>query len=65
MSDYSDAKLIENLNQDIAALEAERATLIKTLDLIGKGLAYENVTKAKTQSAGHELMRIARTLKGD
>ena len=29
------------------------------LTLIGKGLAYENVTKAKTNSAGNALLEIA------
>ena len=29
------------------------------LNLIGKGLAYENATKAKTNSAGHALLEIA------
>ena len=29
------------------------------LTLIGKGLAYENVTKAKTNSAGNVLLEIA------
>ena len=31
----------------------------KRLELIGKGLAWENVTKAKTNSAGHALLEIA------
>jgi len=29
------------------------------LTLIGKGLVYENVTKAKTNSAGNALLEIA------
>ena len=29
------------------------------IKLIGSGLAYENVTKAKTNSAGHTLLEIA------
>lgn len=29
------------------------------LNLIGKSLAYENTTKAKTNSAGHALLEIA------
>ena len=48
----------------IALLEAERELTINTLELMGKGLAYENVTKAKTQSAGRALMEIARKLRG-
>ena len=47
---------------EIEKLRAERRLTINTMNLMGKGLAYENVTKAKTQSAGHELMRIARAL---
>ncbi len=31
----------------------------KRLELMGKGLAWENVTKAKTNSAGHALLEIA------
>lgn len=31
----------------------------KRLDLMGRGLAWENVTKAKTNSAGHALLEIA------
>ena len=53
----------ERAIERILALEAERELTINTLELMGKGLAYENVTKAKTQSAGHELMRIARSLR--
>jgi hypothetical protein len=51
-------------SERIAALEAERELTINTLELMGKGLAYENVTKAKTQSAGRALMEIARKLRG-
>jgi hypothetical protein len=29
------------------------------LELIGKGLAFENVTKAKTRSAGETLLKLA------
>lgn len=35
----------------------------KWLMLIGKGLAYENVTKAKTTSAGRSLMEISPKVK--
>ena len=30
----------------------------ESLSLMGKGLAYENVTKAKTNSAGRNLLRL-------
>ena len=56
---------ISMLEREIYTLKAERERTIKTLELIGKGLAYENVTKAKTQSAGNALMEIARKLRGE
>ena len=55
---------VEWMGRRIAALETERELTINTLELMGKGLAYENVTKAKTQSAGRALMEIARKLRG-
>lgn len=36
--------------------------LSREIELIGKGLAYENVTKAKTQSAGRELLRLVASI---
>jgi hypothetical protein len=62
-----DAAIIQvglEMKARIAELEAERELTINTLELMGKGLAYENVTKAKTQSAGRALMEIARKLRG-